>query len=275
MYSLAPPAPRFRSAMLGRGCHWLTGRRCTQRSARIAKSTRTAAGGRRLDGEPADADCAIVWHFGLRHYTGTCANLKLPSPPNTRSFVFCRLRFRLLAASEAVLSPLTPRPQVHFFAVKVTQSLSRLATQMERVAVFDFSMDDLAGHKAEPDGSVANQSDSALEEGLSRGRPGSSSSGDRGGRWVQATSLLTEVAAMGRSFSLMSLNLRSFERYVTVSVLQGHKSSSCQKAENVTWRAYTDHSACTKARQRDERATVGFYVFWRDQSRVEPGRSNW
>ncbi len=92
------------------------------------------------------------------------------------------------------------RLQVHFFAKRVTQSLSRLAAQMERVAVFDF------GEESSLD--ATNASLGSVEVG--NGAPGAG----HALRWVQATSLLTEVAAIGRSFALMSLNLRSFERCV-------------------------------------------------------------
>jgi hypothetical protein len=91
-----------------------------------------------------------------------------------------------------------PPSQVHFLATRVTQSLSRLAAQMERVAVFDFG-----------EGPDASRQCTAASIGSMELGPGAP---DQGRQWVQATSLLTEVAAIGRSFALMSLNLRSFER---------------------------------------------------------------
>ncbi len=91
-----------------------------------------------------------------------------------------------------------PLPQVHFFAKRVTQSLSRLAAQMERVAVFDFGEEGAL--------QAATASMGSMDPGDAAPNPG------KGLQWVQATSLLTEVAAIGRSFALMSLNLRSFER---------------------------------------------------------------
>ena len=69
--------------------------------------------------------------------------------------------------------PATPR-QVHFFAARVTKSLSRLASQMERVAVFDFDADETAGSSL-----VSADLDGAGGELDSIGRGGG------GQRWVQ------------------------------------------------------------------------------------------
>ncbi len=102
---------------------------------------------------------------------------------------------------------------MHFFATRLTRSLARLAAKMERVAAFDFEAPVDTGRS----GRLLSVSAASL---------GSEADMDAGGgaeeeeepvwawRWVQATSLLTEVAAIGRSFALMSLNLRSFERSV-------------------------------------------------------------
>ena len=73
---------------------------------------------------------------------------------------------------------------MHFFAVRVTRSLSRLAAQMERVAAFDFADDD-AG--------AAGPAASRGSEDMGSAAAAAAAGG--GHRWVQATSLLTEVRA--------------------------------------------------------------------------------
>ena len=104
--------------------------------------------------------------------------------------------------------------------MRVTKSLSRLAAQMERVAVFDFDFHDPTHGSGSADiGNtelgMAAHSNTEFDGWSKRAGP-QGNVRESGWRWVQGTSLLTEVAAIGRSFSLMSLNLRSFERCVVL-----------------------------------------------------------